>query len=105
MDLDPRVEEGGATVDVSVRVTRGPLVELVFEGDPLPVDRQNALVPLAREGAVDEDLLEDSKRRVESYLRQQGYWQATADYARAVQDGRLRIVFTIRSICLRCGRS
>jgi len=96
VDLDPRVEEGGATVDVSVRVTRGPLVELVFEGDPLPVDRQNALVPLAREGAVDEDLLEDSKRRVESYLRQQGYWQATADYARAVQDGRLRIVFTIR---------
>jgi outer membrane protein assembly factor BamA len=96
VDIETRVHEGGATVDLAVLATRGPLVELVFEGDPLPRDRQQALVPLAREGAVDEDLLEDSKRRVESYLRQQGYWQATADYARESRDGRLRVVFTIR---------
>ena len=31
------------------------------------------LVPVRREGSVDEDLLEDSKRAIEAYLHDQGY--------------------------------
>ena len=43
---------------------------------PLPKDQIDDLVPVEREGSVDEDLLEDSARRIEDYLRQQGYWKA-----------------------------
>jgi outer membrane protein assembly complex protein YaeT len=70
-------------------------VELAFEGDPLPRARVDDLVPVKREGAVDEDLLEDSKRRVEQYLRSEGFWKAAADYRRTESGGKLAIVFTV----------
>ena len=44
-----------------------------YAGDPLPKDKLAELVPIEREGSVDEDLLEDSSRRIKEYLRQQGY--------------------------------
>ena len=55
---------------------------------PLPKDKLAEMVPIEREGSVDEDLLEDSSRRIEEYLRQQGYYKARVD-ARAPrgQDG------------------
>jgi outer membrane protein assembly complex protein YaeT len=83
------------TVDVAVDLQTGPLVELVFEGDPLPRERIDALVPVKREGSADEDLLEDSKRRIEEYLQNQGYWKAAVEYRRTEAAGRLRVVFTI----------
>ena len=38
----------------------GPHVSRRLHGDPLPADRREELVPIAREGSADEDLLEDS---------------------------------------------
>ena len=61
----------------------GPHVRVVFTGDPLPSDRRTELVPVEREGSVDEDLLEDSSNRIEEYLRGQGYRDARAPHARA----------------------
>lgn len=84
-----------ALVDVTIDVDPGPLVTLRFEGDPLPQNRLGELVPVAREGSVDEDLLEDSKRRIEDFLRQQGYWRATADYEREEDDDALTVVFRV----------
>ena len=37
---------------------------VAFAGDPLPKDKLAELVPIEREGSVDEDLLEDSTRRI-----------------------------------------
>ena len=86
----------GLHVDVTLVATRGPRVQLVFEGDSIPEARQEELVPIERERSVDEDLLEDSKRRTERWLAAQGYWRAQVDYQRQqVADGQ-RIVFTIR---------
>ena len=82
-------------VDVRLVVDLGPIVELVFSGDPLPPDRQRELVPIQREGTADEDLLEDAKRRIEDELRAQGYWRAMVDYERTERDGRLTVEFTI----------
>lgn len=82
-------------VDVTVGVAPGPLVTLRFEGDPLPENRLRELVPVAREGSVDEDLLEDSKRRIEDFLRQQGYWRAQVDYERQETPGALTVVFRV----------
>jgi outer membrane protein insertion porin family len=85
-----------ASVDVTVLVEAGPRIAIAFEGDPLPRDRQRRLVPIAQEGTVDEDLLEDSTRRIEQYLHEQGYWRAEVEY-REVEPapGELRIVFSI----------
>ncbi len=85
----------GRTLDLTIDVESGPLVEVTFEGDRLPADREKELVPVQREGSVDEDLLEDSDRRIEQYLREQGYARARATHRRTQQDDRLDIVFTV----------
>ena len=51
------------TADLLVTIDGGPHVTVVFEGEPVPARVRDDLVPIAREGAVDEDLLEDSSRR------------------------------------------
>ena len=79
------VRPSGRQIDLTLRVDPGPRVSLEFEGDALPAEIRETLVPVAREGSVDEDLLEDSSRRLVDYLRQLGfsraasvgYWQPT----------------------------
>ena len=93
---DAAVGADGRTIDLTIDVEAGPLVEVTFEGDPLPADRKKDLVPIAREGSVDEDLLEDSDRRIEQFLREQGYARARATHRRTQRDDRLDIAFTVR---------
>ena len=81
---------GAPVVDITVDVEPGPLVSLRFEGDPIPEARRAELVPVQREATVDEDLLEDSKRRIESWLNGQGHWRARADYRRDASEGTAR---------------
>jgi outer membrane protein insertion porin family len=93
--LQPQVSRDGTRVDVTVHIDPGPLVTVQFDGDPLAKEKQTELVPVEREGSVDEDLLEDSTHRIEEYLRQQGYWKAQAPFERREQDGRLTVVFHV----------
>jgi outer membrane protein insertion porin family len=83
-------------VDLRVTVTQGPLVRVVFTGDPIAEARRDELVPVAREGSVDEDLLEDSSNRIEELLRSQGYRDAAAPHTREERNGELLIVFAVR---------
>jgi outer membrane protein assembly factor BamA len=85
----------GGVADLTIDVRPGPVMTIAFEGDPIPPDRWDDLVPVEREGSADEDLLEDSARRIEDYLRQQGYWRARATFERRPQDAQVRIVFTV----------
>jgi outer membrane protein assembly complex protein YaeT len=87
--------DDGRSVDLAVSIDRGPEVSVRYEGDPLPKDRLEDLVPVRREGSVDIDILEDSERRIVGYLNQQGYWKATATAARTETAGRVDIVFTV----------
>jgi outer membrane protein insertion porin family len=89
------VDPGGQTVRVVIDADRGPLVVLRFVGDPLPPERQADLVPIRREGSVDEDLLENSQRDIEDYLRAQGYQDAISSYTRELRDDALTIVFDV----------
>jgi len=91
----PRYSEDESTVDVTVIVNTGPLVKVRFEGHVLSEDEREALVPIARERSVDEDLLEDSKRRIENRLKDEGYRDARADYRREETDGVLTVVFVV----------
>ena len=74
--------------NLTLTVTPGPHVRVVFTGDPLPADKRAELVPIEREGSVDEDLLEDSTNRIEEYLRSQGYRDATAPHTRTSPERR-----------------
>jgi outer membrane protein insertion porin family len=90
--------EDGRTVDLVISVRSGLPVSVRFDfngSEPLSSDRLKELAPLEREGSVDEDLLEDSEARIETYLRQQGYWKAEVTVGREASDAALTIVFNV----------
>src|SRR5262249_30306668 len=76
------LSDGDRMADVTLTIAPGPRVRVVFTGDPLPADRREELVPVRREGSVDEDLLEDSTNRIEEFLRNDGYRNASAPHTR-----------------------
>ena len=82
--------------NITMTVSPGPLVRVMFAGDPLPSDRRAELVPVEREGSVDEDLLEDSTSRIEEYLRVQGYREAAAPHTREERNDELIITFSVK---------
>lgn len=92
-------EPGSAprTIDLRVEVSRGPRVVLSFVGDRIPADVRRALVPIEVEGSVDEDLLEDSRSRLEAWLRERGRWRAEVSYERRATPDGLDIVFNVRA--------
>ena len=91
-----RVAADGKVADLTLTVALGPHVRVVFAGDPLPADRRADLVPVEREGSVDEDLLEDSSNRIEEYLKGQGYRDASAPHTRETKDNELVITFAVK---------
>jgi len=88
--------DAAATVSLSIAIDAGPLVSVRFEGDPIPRERLVELAPIEREGSVEEDLLEDSEARIESYLRGLGYWRADVTVGRERTPNAATIVFTIK---------
>ena len=91
-----QLSDDGQSVNLTVEVDRGPEVTVQYTGDPLPKQRLEDLVPVAREGSVDVDLIEDSERRIVSFLNQQGYWKASATSTRQQTDDRLDVIFNVR---------
>jgi outer membrane protein insertion porin family len=96
IDLSTAPAADGGTVDVTLDVRPGPPISVRWRGDSLPDGVRESLVPIAREGAADEDLLEDSKRRLEGHLRDQGFWRAQVDYERTLSREGVDIVFRVR---------
>jgi outer membrane protein insertion porin family len=80
---------------VSVTLTQGPLVRVAFAGDPLSESDRDRLVPIQTEASADEDLLEDSARAIEAFLKQQGHRDARVDFERKPGDGEVVITFTV----------
>lgn len=76
------ISDDGRSVDVVLLVEAGGLVTLRLSGDAV-AGNINDLVPIEREGSADDDLLEDSVRRIEAALRREGYWKAKAAFSRA----------------------
>ncbi len=90
------VSPDGSAAHVTIDIQPGPLVTVRFEGDPVAADKVRDLVPIQREGSVDEDLLEDAAREITGYLNQQGYWKAAVTYRPVESQDQLAIVFTVR---------
>ena len=91
----PAFADGGRVANLTLTVTPGPHVRVAFTGDSLPPDKRDELVPIEREGSIDEDLLEDSTNRIEDYLRAQGYRNAKAPHTRQESGGELLLTFTV----------
>ena len=81
-------------VDLTFAVNPGRHVRVVFAGDSFSGEKKE-LVPVEREGSVDEDLLEDSTARIEDALKSQGYKDAMAPHERTEADGELIITFRV----------
>jgi outer membrane protein insertion porin family len=94
--VTPTLLTGDRTANLLLTVMPGAHVRVVFRGDPLPENKRVELVPVEREGAVDEDLLEDSTNRIEDYLRSQGYRDALAPHAREEGNGELLVRFDVK---------
>jgi outer membrane protein insertion porin family len=80
---------------VSVTLTQGPLIRVAFAGDPLDEGDRERLVPIRAEASADEDLLEDSGRAIETFLRTRGHRDARVDYDRVPGENEVVITFTI----------
>ena len=93
--LSATFSEDNTTADLVVDIDPGARVRVVFEGDPLPDNRRDQLVPIRRERSVDLDLLEDASRNIETFLRQQGYRAAQARYTREQVGNETVLTFTI----------
>jgi outer membrane protein insertion porin family len=93
---DAQLVDDDRVANITISVTPGPRVRLVFAGDALPADVRAELVPVSREGSVDEDFLEDSSHRLQEYLRAQGYRDADVSYSRETTGGELVITFNVK---------
>ena len=91
----PRFTNEDRLVNISLDANQGPRVRIVFTGDQLPDDVRDELVPIAREGSTDEDLLEDSANRIRDYLHAQGYRDARVTHQRVQNEGELAVSFEI----------
>jgi outer membrane protein insertion porin family len=65
------------TVDLVLKIERGPVVEIVAEGFKLSQHILRKLVPIYEEGAVDDDLLNEGRRNIQNHLQTLGYFEAT----------------------------
>jgi outer membrane protein insertion porin family len=96
LSTTPTFVDDDRTVNLRIDAEQGPLVRIVFAGDAVPSERHEEFVPIAREGSVDEDLLEDSTNRIEGFFRTQGFRDATAPHSREERAGELIVTFTVR---------
>jgi outer membrane protein assembly factor BamA len=96
-DHTAQLSDDRRVADLTIDIQSGPAVAITFQGDPLPDDRIKELVPIEREGSVDEDLREDSAQRIRDYLHSLGHWKADVTVEeRTPGADQLEILITIR---------
>ena len=73
---DPRVEINPQTrdIDITLKGSLGPKVEVTFKNYNLSEKKQLQLLPIKREGNIDYSVLEEGARRVRNQLQEQGYF-------------------------------
>jgi outer membrane protein assembly factor BamA len=84
-----------SSVDLTLVVSAGPRIRVEWGGDPRPGGDVDDLVPIRREGLVDEDLLEDADRLVRQALRRDGYREAEVYHTSEPRGGELVITFRV----------
>jgi outer membrane protein insertion porin family len=85
------------TVDYTIEVDRGPVLDIRAEGVKLSRSKLKRYVPVYEEHAVDEDLLNEGRRKLRDYLQGLGYFDATVQVRQQedVQHDRMHIIYSI----------
>jgi len=97
LEVEPQYSGETGTVEVAVRMNRGPHVTVAFAGDPLPASRKDELAVIQREGTIDEDMLENEQQSLEAELRAAGFRDAEVLVEREARGGdEVQVVFRIR---------
>jgi outer membrane protein insertion porin family len=99
--LNPQISEPQTTynadtntVDVTVRVTSGPVVEIKVLGADYGKNEQRKILPILRDGGLDDFVLEDGARQLQNDLQRKGYFFATVDYSRRNVPNEERVIVT-----------
>ena len=81
-------------LDYTIRINRGPVIEIRVEGASLSKRQLQRYVPVYEEHAVDDDLLNEGRRNIRDYLQNKGYFDATVDYKRVREKDNHRVAIT-----------
>ena len=69
----------GKGIEVTVKGSLGPKVDVQFRNYTLNAKKQLELLPIKREGNLDYSVIEEGARRVRNQLQEQGYFFATVE--------------------------
>ncbi|MBV9340823.1 MAG: hypothetical protein JO159_08025, partial [Acidobacteria bacterium] len=85
------------SVDYTLDIETGPLVEIRVEGFRLTKGVVRRNVPVYEENALDDDLLNEGRRNLLSYMESRGYFDASVDLRRESDTPRslLRVIYQI----------
>jgi outer membrane protein insertion porin family len=79
-------------VQLTFIVDAGPRVDVHYDGDPPPAGDIENYVPIRREGAADDDLLEDSRGRLENGLKSEGFVNASVSLTKDTSSADVLVV-------------
>src|SRR5262249_8827161 len=98
VDVNKEYDSSTHTVDLNVTIQPGvfTLVEVIPK-DLISQDKLKELVPIYEEGTVDDDLIEEGRTQILSYMQQRGYYEATVSKERidAPLDNAVQINYQI----------
>ena len=85
------------TVDYVWQIDAGPVVEIGIQGFHLSKGTIRRNVPVYEEGALDDDLLNEGRRNLLSYMESRGYFEATVNLHRETDEKQntARVIYQI----------
>ncbi len=91
-------QEKSNTVDYTLNIDPGPTVEIETEGFKLSRGVLKRNVPVFEENALDDDLLNEGRRNLLSYMQGRGYFDATVQFRKfGMRSNHVRVVYQINS--------
>ena len=86
-------------MDYTLRIERGPVVEISVEGAKISRSVLRARVPVYEENAVEDDLLNEGRLNLTDYMQTRGYFDAKVRFTKKEDAGgkKLRIIYNIDS--------
>lgn len=90
---------GKNTLDYAWQIDAGPLVQIEVEGFHLSRGTIRKTIPVYEEGALDDDLLNEGRRNLLSYMESRGYFEADVTLKRESENTRntVRVVYVIEA--------
>jgi outer membrane protein assembly factor BamA len=83
------------TVDYTIRIDRGPTVDIHIRGAKLSKGKIKKYVPVYEENAVDEDLLNEGRRNIRDYFQGKGYFNVGVEVEQEKVNDHLHVIYDI----------